>query len=230
MATPVPTRGKTTAATWKMDTVTPSSISIMTMNAKTGESLYLPGPAPKFYQKEYLKFENSFSDDGPIQTVKSSTKTKTAKDKILAYRSLMESQACWERADYHGAYHNIQMAIDLFEGMPESFVSRFFFAVFQYIHEPHEKVRNHLLAEFYELKDKLPPYLNDHCILFMARLEKILQGRTNMKSSEIQHEALRKILGFERKLPRLFFHKATAVLMNPRVDNLDVIYAHVKAI
>lgn len=230
IATPVPTRGKTTATNWKMDTVTTSSISIMTMNAKTGESLYLPGPAPKFYQKEYLKFEKSFTDQGPIQSVKSSTKTKTTKEKILGYRSMMEAQTCWDKLDFHGAYHNIQMAIDLFESMPESFVARFFFAVFQYIHEPHEKVRNHLLAEFYELKDKLPPFLNDHCILFIARLEKILQGRTQMKSSFIQHENLRKIMGFERKLPRLFFHKATAVLMNPRVDNLDVIYAHVKAL
>ena len=230
IASPVPTRGKTTAINWKMDTITPSSISIMTMNAKTGESLYLPGPAPKFYQKEYLKFEKSFSEDGPVQTVRSSTKTKTSKDKILAYRIFMESQICWDKADFHGAYHNIQMAIDLFEGMPERFVARFFFAVFQYIHEPHEKVRNHLLAEFYELKAKLPPYLKDHCILFIARLEKILQGRTNMTSSEIEHEALRKILNFEIKLPRLFFHKVTATLMNPRLDNLDVIYSHVKAI
>ncbi|TNF00982.1 MAG: hypothetical protein EP326_05500 [Deltaproteobacteria bacterium] len=230
IATPVPTRGKTSATNWKMDTVTPSSISIMTMNAKSGESLYLPGPAPKFYQKDYLKFENCFSEDGPKQSLKSSTKTKTSRDKILGNRSLMEAQTCWDRSDYHGAYHNIQMAIDLFDGMPESFIARFFFAVLQYIHEPHEKVRNHLLAEFYELKDKLPPYLNDHCILFIARLEKILQGKTTMRSGEIQHELLRKIMAFERKLPRLFFHKATAVLMNPRIDNLDVIYAHVKAI
>lgn len=233
LATPLPTRGKTSAANWKMDTITPSSISIMSMNAKSAESLYITGPAPKFYQNEHVKFENVFGGQKgqrPKQSLKSSKGKEVKKDKVLGYRTLMEAQTCWDAADYHGAYHNIQMAVDLFEEMPERFIARFYFAVFQYIHEPHEKVRNHLMGEFQDLQGKLPSYLNDHCTLFIARLEKILNGKIRIRPDLVQHEMLKKIFQFESKLPRLFFHRTTALLMNPRIDNLDIIYAHVKAV
>lgn len=213
---------------WKCDTVTASSVTICTMNPKVGEALYLPGLAPKFYTKEVIKISQAFVD--PVQKIISSTKSKTKIQKINGYRDMMKAQVCFDQHQWHEAYHHMQMAIDDFEGMPEKNIALFFFKVFQYIHEPHMKMRQKLLSDFLKLKDTLPPYLNDHCYLFIYRLEKIVHGKSNVTEEDIQHEMLKKILSFEQKMPRLLFHKATSILMSPRVDTLDVVYAHIKAV
>ena len=222
-----PQRSKKTNQ-WKCDTVTASSVTVCTMNPKAGEALYLPGPAPKFFVKDVLKISQAFKD--PIQKIISGAKSKTKESKFNGYRDMMNAQVNFDQSNYHEAYHHMQMAIDDFEGMPEQNIALFFFKIFQYIHEPHMKMRQKLLHDFQELRGVLPPYLNDHCLLFIYRLEKIIHGKSDINEQDIQHETLKKVLAFEQKMPRLLFHKATSILMSPRIDTLDVIYAHIKAV
>ncbi len=232
MGTPYPQKNKKPSA-WKCDTITISSVTICTLNPSLGESLFIPGPAPKFYEKEILKFSDAFGNplqeviSGPKRKMKSQQTQKTKK--ILGSRYLMSAQVSFDQGLFHDAYHYLQMSIDEFEGMPEQFMAIFYFKIYQYIHELHNKIRQKLLEDFYSLLGKLPPYLNDHCYLFIYRLEKIINGKSQIKEHQIISESLKKVFRFEKKMPRLLFHKATSILMNPRRDTLDIIYAHVKA-
>jgi hypothetical protein len=225
MGTPFTQRTKKSCQ-WKCDTVTMSSVTICAMNPSHGESLFIPGPAPKFYQKDLIQIKNAFID--PSQKVISSSKSKTKQAKINGYRDLMEAQVSFDKGDFHEAYHFLQMAIDQFEGMPELYIAKFYFYVYQYIHEQHAKVRERLLHDFQDLSGKLPEYLNDHCQLFIFRLGKIINGKSIITQDDIVTDSLKQILLFEMKMPKIFFHKATSILTSPRIDTLDIIYAHVK--
>jgi hypothetical protein len=131
--------------------------------------------------------------------------------------------------DFHKGYHHIQLAIEFLEGFPYQTIAKFFFCVFQYMHETEKKALGNLLKDFKELDETLPSYLQDHNSLFIARLEKILKGETTVGIDEIQHPVLQRIFEFEKKMPRLLFHSITKEVMNPRLDVLDIIYPHVKA-
>ena len=87
--------------------------------------------------------------------------------------------------------------------------------------------RWHLLKEFKEMRDQLPEYLNDHCLLFIARMEKAAKDRISISVDDIKNDHLKKTFEFEMKIHRWFLHKTTATLMNPRLDILDIIYTHV---
>jgi hypothetical protein len=225
MATPMVQRTKNPAA-WKCDPLTMSSIAVSVMNPSAAESYFIPGPAPKFYQKELIKFSDCFNI--PQQNIIYGTKSKIKQSKINGYRDLMEAQVSYDKGQYHEAYHFLQMAIDQFEGLPEYYIAHFYFNVYQYIHDQHAKVREKMLIEFKNLSGKLPEYLNDHCQLFIYRLDKIINGESQVTEDDIKTLSIKKILNFERKMPNTLFHKATSVLTSPRIDTLDIIYAHVK--
>jgi hypothetical protein len=105
-------------------------------------------------------------------------------------------------------------------------MARFYFLVAQYIYETHDKVLLSLLHDFRNLEGKLPSTLNDHCLLFIGRLEKILNQHPSVEEDRIQHVKLREIYQLENKIPRLIFHLTTRLIMIPRIDLMDIIYVH----
>lgn len=212
---------------WNADCLTPSSIQICTLNPTLGESLYVSGDAPKFYRGS----SDHFSDlwDGPIHELK---KSKTGSSDLIfqkANKELMAAQIAHDKSNSHDIYHYLQMASSRMRGRPEEKIIHFFFLSFQYMYEENKKLRAHLLEEFVELTDSLPEYLNDHVILFIQRLEIILNQNITVFEKDIKNAQLKKVYKFESNLPRWLIHKTTSTLMNPRVDLLDIIYAHVTA-
>jgi transposase len=212
---------------WIADTLTPSSLQNVCMIPALGEALAIPGEAPKFFNGEAWSLTKTFS------AVESKIVKLRGKSNSPHYQKglghFMRSQVAHDTGDIHGVYHNIQLAIDYFDGDAYQVVARFYFLVFQYIHEDHRKTLSSTLNGFKELDGKLPPYLNDHCTLFIARLEKITRGSTTVGIDEIQNLNLQRIFDFEMKMPRLLFHRATRELMAPRLELLDIFYPHVKA-
>ena len=212
---------------WSADTLTPSSLQNICMIPQNQEALVIPGEAPKFFNNQALSLNNVFQRlDSKIIKIKGKANSPSFQKGL---RHFMQAQVSHDKGDTHAIYHNIQLAIDYFEGDAYQNIAKFYFLVFQYIHESHKKSLSATLSGFKELDGSLPHYLNDHCTLFIARLEKIIKGQTTVGIDEIKNLNLQRIYDFEKKMPKLLFHKATKELMAPRLELLDIFYPHVKA-
>ncbi|MEC8623550.1 MAG: hypothetical protein VXY34_01925 [Bdellovibrionota bacterium] len=225
-----PKNQKTNLKDWKLSPITQSSISCSTFNLNDEESLFIPGPAPKYIRKEISQFKNIWSRK-PLQekvTLKSDKKLSFITNKYhQGMKELISAQTFYDKHDFHMAYHFIQASIETLDKLPEKFIAKFFFAVFEFIHEPHTKARGLILQEFKELKGKLPSYLNDHCLLFINRLQVLISGYSSLSPMRINHIGLREVFYFERNIPRILLYKTISPLMRPRIELLDVIYGHI---
>lgn len=217
----------TQSKNWQADPMTPATLQNICLIPEKAEALVIAGQAPKFFTGEVAHISEAFSRPSvKAQKIQGNTNSSSYQRGV---RHMMQSQVALDKGDDHKAYHHIQLAIDTFGENPYSRIARFYFCVFQYMHETHKKSLSQLLKDFKDNEGKLPSYLEDHNRLFIARLEKILKGDTTIGIDEIQHPSLQRIYEFEKKMPRLLFHKLTKELMAPRIDILEVIYPHVKA-
>jgi hypothetical protein len=208
---------------FKLDNITPSSLSALVMNPTAKSALYLGGPAPKIFSDNVIEIKNAFE-----RATKEDLKIK--KNHIVdpeyheGLHFMMEAQKGFDSHDSVAIYHNLQMAIDHLEHYPEKKIAEFYFLIAQYLYETHSKVLANLLTEFKKWEDQLPPYLNDHCLMFIGRLERILKMPPSMEEDKIATLKLRDIYQKELKIPRLAFHPLSKAMIIPRLDILDVIY------
>ena len=208
-----------------MDNITPSSLTVMTMNPTAGKALYIDGPAPKLYRDNLIYVSDCFNN--PIQKIIKDKKHLVASnDYYEGLASLMKAQKGFDLFDSQAIYHNLQFAIDHLEHYMEKGVAEFYFLIAQYMFETNTKVLMTLLQDFKKMEGRLPQTLNDHCLMFIGRLERILQLSNTMEEDKIIHPKLRAIYNMEMKIPRSLFHSMTKGMTVPRIDILDVIYPY----
>jgi hypothetical protein len=94
------------------------------------------------------------------------------------------------------------------------------------MYETHSKVLMAILHDFKKMEGHIPQTLNDHCLLFIGRLERILQVENTIDKDKIVHPKLRAIFDLELKIPRLVLHASTKRMIVPRLDILDVVYLY----
>lgn len=208
---------------YNLDSITPSSISVMTMNSSAKSSLYLTGPAPKIFRNSVVEIKNVF-DQAEIVNVAIPKEHVVDPEYHEGLQYFMKAQQGFDARDSVAVYHNLQMAIDHLENYPEKKIAEFYFLVAQYLYESHPKVMANLLTEFKKWEDNLPPYLNDHCLLFIGRLERILNFPPSLEEDKIGTKKLRDIYHKELKIPRLAFHLVNKGMIVPRIDIIDIIY------
>jgi len=207
---------------WKMDTITPSSIQVATFNNASFESLFIPGPGPKLYKGERLKFTEVFKS---LKCDKFNNKHKYDEDYTQAFERLAQFQSQLDAGRVEAAYHNIQMAISLLKNRPEQNIASFFFLIMQYLYETSHKDFAYLHNDFEALEGKLPPYLEDHRKLFLMRLQRILGHSIDSVPEDIKDDNLRGLYEKERKLrPQAL--KLLKRFIFPRIEMLDIIYAY----
>ncbi len=208
---------------FKLDNITLSSLSAMTMNPTAGTALYMGGDAPKIYKDDVIEISDAFNrpKQAPFKTKKMPSFDS---EYHAGLHAMMEAQKGFDAHDSVMIYHNLQMAIDHLEHYPEKKIAEFYFLIAQYLYEGHTQVLANLLSEFKKFEDKLPPYLNDHCLLFIGRLERILKLPPSMEEDKIQTKKLRELYQRELKIPRAIFHISSKGMIVPRIDILDVIY------
>lgn len=213
----------TTAKNWKMNNINPSSIQAISFNNKTMESYYIDGAAPKFYSGSFIHFSQIFSDLTQKSTIKEIRKNQNY---FSAMKLLATAQSSIDTGEIEKAYHTLQMSIVKLEGYPEYYIAKFFFLIWQYIHEESNKDLSYIYEDFLALDKKLPEYLNDHRILFINRLNKILgHGHDPSLRSDIKNQNLQVIFDKEHKMKSIaikFLRKFTV----PRIEILDVIYVY----
>lgn len=210
---------------YSMDNITPSSLTAMTLNPTEADCLYVDGEAPKFFRNNLLELSDCFGR--PEQKEIKVKKAKTvSEDYHEGIKSLMKAQKGFDLYEPQSVYHQLQLAIDHLENYPELGIAKFYFLIAQYIFETHPKVLMTLLHDFKKMEGHLPVNLNDHCLLFIGRLERILQVQKTLEEDKITHPKLRSIYNMELKIPRAIFHLTTKGMIVPRLDILDVIYAY----
>lgn len=213
---------------FKLDNITPSSLSVMTLNPTEARSFYLTGSAPKVFRDCVVRLDQCFSR---IEQTKVTVKKNqvTPEDYFEGMHDIMEAQKGLDHRDSIRVYHHLQMAIDHLEHYAEKRIVQFYFLVAQYMYETHPKVLAGLLSEFKEFEDRLPEYLNDHCLLFITRLERVLKMDDHpFEEDRIKNLKLREIYRLEQKIPRALFHLTTKNVILPRMDILDIIYLYTK--
>lgn len=210
---------------YNIDPLTVSSIKIVTMNPTESKSLFITGDAPKVYRNNLIEINNTFTDPS-IESIKEKKYSPTHENFYQGMRSIMEAQIGFDLRDSQKIYHHLQFAIDHLDNRIEQGMAKFYFLVAQYMYETHEKVLSNILHDFKNLEGKLPQTLNDHCLLFIGRLEKILNLHPSVQVDCIKNQKVREILERERNIPRLLFHLSTRMMMLPRMDLMDIIYIH----
>ena len=227
MATPFDQKkSKENLRSFNLDNITLSSLSVMTLNPTAQTAFYIDGDAPKIYQDNLIKLEKAFSAPEFLNVKAKKNQKIVSNDYQLGLSALMKAQKGFDVKDAQIIYHELQIAIDHLSDFPEKKIAEFYFLIAQYMYETHSKVQSHILHEFKNFEDKLPTYLNDHCLLFISRLERILKLQPTLEDDKINHLRLKEIRNLERKIPDNLLHLTTKSMIFPRIDILDVIYLH----
>lgn len=211
------------AINWKMPTITPSSLQVLTFHNSLNESLFLTGSSPKIFKGHYQKTESIFKD---LKTQVSSSSKKVNLEYTKGLEYLSQSQSAMDNGHSEQAYHQLQMAIQFLQDYPEEKIAKFFFIIWQYIHEDSQKDFSYLYQELLDLENLLPEYLNDHRILFISRLNKILGlGIDKDLRGKIIDENLKVIYDKEIKMKKIAI-KLLRKFTIPRIEILDIIYIY----
>ncbi len=211
---------------WSLDTITPSSLQVMSLNLANHQSHYLTGPAPKVFNHNILSLSEQFRH--PQQKLLK-TKGKVDIEYSLGLEELMNAQKALDHDQYSQAYHSLQMSMDHFSHSSDkkfSDVVKFFFVILQFLHDDHKKVRTYLRVELNSLENKLPSHLEDHRLLFIARINYLLDGSFGIEEDKIDHPRFKKLLDQEAKIPKIFYWRMLKNFVSLRFDIVDIIYLH----
>lgn len=209
------------------DPATMSSLGISVFNPSQAEALINPGPAPKYFTSKAHQINKIW--DGPEAQLIDISKKRTDDNYHEGMRHLMLAQVAFDKLIKQDIYHHLQMSVDLLEGYKEKDLAYFYFLVFQYMEEKHDKVRSSLLDKFKSLDGKLTPYLEENRKLFIYRLERLTKIGVTIQERDFTSEKIKTLFKEEEKLPNFLLHQATTLLLNPRIDMWDIIHAHIKA-
>jgi hypothetical protein len=211
------------AKNWKLSSLTPSSIQAIVFTPKDFSSLYIPGPSPKIFKNEYLQFNDIISH--PTQKLITGKKPEDT-NYVKGIELIARTQTAMDSGLTEKAYHCLQMAILKLEGYPEAYIATFYFNVWQYMYEDSTKDMSYIYKNFESLKGKLPSYLEDHRILFLSRLSKILDfGEDKSLRGKIKNENLLEIYNKELKMKPMAI-KFVRKLIVPRIEILDIVYIY----
>jgi hypothetical protein len=208
------------------DPITMSSLGVSVFNPTEGRALITEGEGPKYFNSSFHKITNIW-DEEKVSTEQDSSKP-TDEKYCQGMRHLMLAQVAFDKDIKEDIYHHLQMSIEFLSAYKEKNLAIFFFLVFQYKEEKHEKVRGKLLDKFYDLKGLLTPYLEDNLNLFIYRLERLTKVGSTINSESFNNEKIKTLYLEEEKIPDFLLHKATSLLLNPRIDMWDCIHAHIK--
>lgn len=219
-------KNKKNPTPWLLDTITPSSLQVMSFNLANHSSLYLAGNAPKTFNHNILKITEQFRNP---QTKHMKIKGKTDPEYHAGLEEFMNAQKSLDHHLYSEAYHALQMSMDHFSHSSDkqfATVVRFFFVVLQFLNDDHKKVRTYLREELNNMSGLLPKHLEDHRLLFIARINYLLDGTFGIEEDQIDHPQLKKILNQEAKIPKLFYWSMLKNMTTLRFDIVDIIYLH----
>lgn len=207
-----------------LDCLTPSAQVCAVMCAQSKEISYIPGPSPKIFRGAVVKIEHPF--EKIQQTIHRPLQETSDPHKSRGHFHYMQAQVALDFRDYPQAYHQCQMAISDYIGSPMSPIAQFFFLVVRYLNETHVYERKKILDQFFCVSAVLPPYLKEQAMLFINRIERILDLTQSFGPQDFDIIFCRELFKWEQLIPAPLFYKVTSALTYPRLDMLDIIYLY----
>lgn len=210
---------------WNLDCLTPSSLQVVTMAPSRQECFNIMGMAPKVYQNQIAHFDQVW-DRVSLKTINTKGQIKHQQYQ-LGLRELILAQSEFDKGDRHQCFHHIQLSITYLKNYPEENIAKFYFLILQFINENHKKLLSSIFVQFQALEGQLPTYLNDHCLLFINRLERILNYDQKVDyTAKITHQQLKATFEREQKIPIIILHKILKISIKIQIGVLDIIYLH----
>ena len=210
---------------WESDNLTPSSLQIATLCPGQQSALFLPGEAPKHFRGKIVEIVNAF--ECIEQKMRSLAGKCEPREVWQGWQSFMAAQMALQTETgpdrHHMACHHLQMAEVYFKGHVEESIARFFVLVIHYLDKTGQRELEQLLSGFEQLESKLPAHLEDQRLLFIARLERRIQGSTFVKAEQVQNPNLQKLFALEKKIPVRLLYFSAKCLIIPRLDLLDIV-------
>lgn len=222
MTTPIEQDPKATK-NFRLDNVHCGTLSAFVLNTNAQKITYLTGEAPKLLSDHVVELNHCF-DEIKIKNLKVKKQKIVDPQRQKGQKCLMLAQKAFDKKDSIKVYHQLQMAQEYLEGYPEKLIADFYFYVAQFLFEKNDAILERVLNEFKRLKGELPLNLNDHCLMFILRLEKTLGLISSVELHEIKNENLQKVMLKEAKIPRLIYRNLIKNTMAPRIDLVDIIY------
>jgi hypothetical protein len=206
---------------WLLPTTTPSSIQLCSFHNNLNNAYFVKGPAPKLFNGNYIKQTLIFSD------IKSESKSKkvTNSKYLKGHQFLSQFQSQLDKNEITEAYHALQMSILLLKGYEEDSILKFYLYILEYIYEADKRDLSFLYQDFQSLEGKLPPYLNDHRLLFLLRTSKLLNQTVENQIQLVENQGLKEMYRKEFNLNAMAI-KGLKFLIYPRIEILDIIYAY----
>ncbi len=221
---------------WEADNLTPSSVQIATLCPDKQKVLFMPESAPKHFRGQWIDIGHTF--ENPRQQRRSlpqkrkpqtipKKRAKNPGDLWRGQKSFMAAQMALQTKTgpdrHHLAYHHLQMAETYMQGHPEAHMAHFFLLVLRYLDKTHHRELPQLLSEFEHLKSRLPTHLEGQRLLFVARLERQLEGHTRVRAEHIENPHLQRLFILEKKIPHQLLAVVAKRLIIPRFDLIDII-------
>lgn len=217
-----PSGKKLNPLAWKLTPITPSTLQLYSFHNSKEEAFFIPGNTCKYFNGSYIEIKDLFSDK-ILQSLKGNEKKLSNLQKGM--KLLTKYQTSIDNGDTVIAYHSIQMSIKILGQTTEGAIAKLYFCITQYIFENDKRDLAYLYNDFKSLEGKLPKYLEDQRLLFLMRLEKILNYTVENKSKIIENKNLEKLYKQEL-LKNSIAIKGLRHLIFPRIDVLDIIYAY----
>jgi hypothetical protein len=209
---------------WDLAPVTISSIQAIGFNSKKQQAVQLLGEAPKCVERNDLILWNNLFSEPTQEKIDSDFKHEETPF-YRGHQFWAKSQSLFDLGNIEEAYHFLQLAIDAFDGHPEQYITQFYFLIWQYIYYENDKELPYFYDGLRELSQKLPPYLEDHRLLFISRLQKLMGFPMEDLTLKIKNNELKAVFKNERDL-RPITTKLMRKLIYPRMEILDIIYLY----
>ncbi len=210
-----------------LDCTTPSSLTIGVANALNGEYHYIPTPAPKVMLHESTKLKGIWSKE-KVQIHQE--KNKPSSYDLHYHKSMkhfMLAQVAFDQKNKNDCLHHIQMAENLLLKNNQYSLCRLYNLTFQYLFTKRKEQKEILLLEFIQLHKAISDPWCDHVILFIMRLEKILDKSVTVSAEQIKMPYLKKVFLFEYQLRPMILNLLKKMII-PRIDIADIIYLYYK--
>lgn len=207
----------------KQTPLTLNSVQIVSMNAKNLEMARIAPhypllPSNQFEICEFKKKKNEFII---IKEKSLPQDSKYAK----GYAHWMNAVSYFDRDLDQEGFHQLQMAKSLLESYPLYTVIHFYDQVYRYRYFSSSKDLLNLKKQFEQLSGKLPEHLENHRILYLLRVEKLLKIELTVDASNITSLELKKYFLYEKEL-NLITLKILKKLIYPKPDLEDIIYIY----
>lgn len=214
-----------TALNWTIDTVTPSSLHVVTMNPSAEQIHLTHDHAPAYLNQDLIKIERYWGEH-LISEIKSGL-SPLPENYLKGMAEVAKTVSFLEFGKDHQAHHAIQLATHYLSDYPDGKLAQFFHAGLQYVSLDRNTDLANLHKRFVGLAKILPEHFKQHCYLFIARLERILGLQNSIQPKKFKLEEYQELFELEQKLP-LPVLKLTRHLIKPRFDIYDFIYLYYK--